>query len=319
MNPQVGPIAFQGLGSLQVLDLSNNRLGRVPNEAFLLLRHLEELHIGRNRISSLSRQDFVSLKQLTRLAIDGCEVEDTLELGANLFIGNTDLKVLEIRCPSLSIHPDFSLPPLPELIELSLHGSGISSFPLPLLDSLAYLPKLNKLDLSHNHLVCDCHLLPLVDLVRDSPQLELTGSCDQPSHLHGQQLGRLSTWAGDLQCEEEGMNGFAIAGLTLGLLLGLLLILLAWVYWRKKPWILSIFHTKEKKRLSVGPNFTGNKKDIKVIQREVEPGEHLIPVLSEGIQQEQDEEEKQETENVYETIPPYNIPANFPDVKVSEL
>ena len=78
------------------------------------------------------RQDFVSLKQLTRLVIDGCEVEDTLELGANLFIGNTDLKVrssvsqffisrvfkvLEIRCPSLSIHPDFSLPPLPELIE----------------------------------------------------------------------------------------------------------------------------------------------------------------------------------------------------------
>ena len=287
-----------------------------------------------NRFDVFFRQDFVSLKQLTRLAIDGCEVEDTLELGANLFIGNTDLKVrssvshffisrmfkvLEIRCPSLSIHPDFSLPPLPELIELSLHGSGISSVPLPLLDSLAYLPKLKKLDLSHNHLVCDCHLLPLVDLVRDSPELELTGSCDQPSHLHGQQLGRLSTWAGDLQCGEEGMNGFAIAGLTLSLLLGLLLLLLAWVYWRKKPWILSIFRTKEKKRLSVGPNFTGNKKDIKVIQREVEPGEHLIPVLSEGIQQEQDEEEKQETENVYETIPPYNIPANFPDVKVSEL
>ena len=287
-----------------------------------------------NRFDVFFRQDFVSLKQLTRLAIDGCEVEDTLELGANLFIGNTDLKVrssvshffisrmfkvLEIRCPSLSIHPDFSLPPLPELVELSLHGSGISSFPLPLLDSLAYLPKLKKLDLSHNHLVCDCHLLPLVDLVRDSPELELTGSCDQPSHLHGQQLGRLSTWAGDLQCGEEGMNGFAIAGLTLSLLLGLLLLLLAWVYWRKKPWILSIFRTKEKKRLSVGPNFTGNKKDIKVIQREVEPGEHLIPVLSEGIQQEQDEEEKQETENVYETIPPYNIPANFPDVKVSEL
>ena len=287
-----------------------------------------------NRFDVFFRQDFVSLKQLTRLAIDGCEAEDTLELGANLFIGNTDLKVrssvsqfpissvlqvLEIRCPSLSIHPDFSLPPLPELVELSLHGSGISSVPLPLLDSLAYLPKLNRLDLSHNHLVCDCHLLPLVDLVRDSPELELTGSCDQPSHLHGQQLGRLSTWAGDLQCGEEGMNGFAIAGLTLSLLLGLLLLLLAWVYWRKKPWILSIFRTKEKKRLSVGPNFTGNKKDIKVIQREVEPGEHLIPVLSEGIQQEQDEEEKQETENVYETIPPYNIPANFPDVKVSEL
>ena len=46
-----------------------------------------------NRFDVFFRQDFVSLKQLTRLIIDGCEVEDTLELGANLFIGNTDLKV----------------------------------------------------------------------------------------------------------------------------------------------------------------------------------------------------------------------------------
>ena len=46
-----------------------------------------------NRFDVFFRQDFVSLKQLTRLAIDGCEAEDTLELGANLFIGNTDLKV----------------------------------------------------------------------------------------------------------------------------------------------------------------------------------------------------------------------------------
>jgi hypothetical protein len=55
-----------------------------------------------------------------------------------------------------------------------------------------------------------------------------------------------------------------------------------------------------------------------VIQREVEPGEHLIPVLSDGLQQQEDEEEP-ESENVYETIPPYSIPVNFPDVKVSEL
>ena len=55
-----------------------------------------------------------------------------------------------------------------------------------------------------------------------------------------------------------------------------------------------------------------------MIQREVEHGDHLIPVLSNGLQQQQDDEEA-ESENVYETIPPYNIPVNFPDVKVSEL
>ena len=58
-----------------------------------------------------------------------------------------------------------------------------------------------------------------------------------------------------------------------------------------------------------------------MIQREVEPGEHLIPVLSDGLQQQEDDEEadRAESENVYETIPPYSIPVNFPDVKVSEL
>ena len=40
MNPQVGPIAFQGLGSLQVLDLSNNRLGRVMEVIIFLLDNI---------------------------------------------------------------------------------------------------------------------------------------------------------------------------------------------------------------------------------------------------------------------------------------
>ena len=81
--------------------------------------------------------------------------------------------------------------------------------------------------------------------------------------MHGQQLnGLFYSWSGQLECEDGGVNGPVIAGLTLGLLTGLLLLLFACIYWRKKPWVLSIFRRKEKKRLSVGPNFTGNKKDI---------------------------------------------------------
>jgi len=318
---EVGPFAFQGISYLQLLDLSNNRLKRVPNRAFNNLPMLEKLYFGRNPVSSLSREDFVSLKQLTTFSMDGCEVEDQLELGFNLFTANSDLQVLEFRCPSLSFHPDFSLSHLSQLTELSLHGSSISTLSPSLLDSISSLPQITSLDLSHNPLVCDCHLLPLVDLLRESPELNLHGSCAQPSDLHGQQLDGLfySSWSGQLECEDGGVNGPVIAGLTLGLLTGLLLLLFACVYWRKKPWVLSIFRRKEKKRLSVGPNFTGNKKDIKVIQREVEPGEHLIPVLSDGLQQQEDEDEEPESENVYETIPPYSIPVNFPDVKVSEL
>ena len=42
----------------------------------------------------LSREDFVSLKQLTTFSMDGCEVEERLELGLNLFTANSDLQVL---------------------------------------------------------------------------------------------------------------------------------------------------------------------------------------------------------------------------------
>ena len=264
--------------------------------------------------------------------MDGCEVEDGLELGVNLFIGNSQLQVtflrhnseqsfqvLEFRCSSLSFHPEFSLSHLSQLNNLSLHGSSISSLSPSILNSLSSLTQFTFLDLSHNPLLCDCNLLPLVDLLRDAPELKLQGSCAQPSHMHGKQLDELRIWAGELECGDDGVNGPAVAGLTIGILLGLLLLLFAlWIYWRKRPWVLSLFRRKEKKRLSVGPNFTGNKKDIKVIQREVEHGDHLIPVLSNGLQQQQDDEEA-ESENVYETIPPYNIPVNFPDVKVSEL
>ena len=71
---------------------------------------LEKLYFGRNPVSSLSRhgfkanllkvnppfisrEDFVSLKQLTTFSMDGCEVEDQLELGLNLFTANSDLQV----------------------------------------------------------------------------------------------------------------------------------------------------------------------------------------------------------------------------------
>ena len=89
--------------------LSSKYLVQVPNSAFINLRLLEELHFGRNPISSLSRQDlkadfclvnpsffredFVSLNELTTFSMDGCEVEDQLELGFNLFTANTNLQV----------------------------------------------------------------------------------------------------------------------------------------------------------------------------------------------------------------------------------
>ena len=68
----------------------------------------------------------------------------------------------------------------------------------------------------------------------------------------------------ELECESEDSDTAAVAGLATAAVLALLLLLLGVYCWRKRPWSLSRFKRKEKKRLSVGPNFTGNKKDIKV-------------------------------------------------------
>ena len=67
-------------------------------------------------LAFFSREDFVSLKQLTTFSMDGCEVEDQLALGFNLFTANSDLQVSFFFATTS---------------ELSFSGFGVSlSFPL---------------------------------------------------------------------------------------------------------------------------------------------------------------------------------------------
>ena len=54
-------------------------------------------------LAFFSREDFVSLKQLTTFSMDGCEVEDQLELGFNLFTANSDLQVMCFLCHDFRI------------------------------------------------------------------------------------------------------------------------------------------------------------------------------------------------------------------------
>ena len=83
--------------------------------------------------------------------------------------------------------PQASLSHLSQLSHLSLSTSGLSSLPSSL---LSYLD-LSTLDLSHNPLLCDCHLSFLLEMLRVKPGLQLLGTCQEPQELHGQELRSL--------------------------------------------------------------------------------------------------------------------------------
>lgn len=307
---EVGPVAFQGISSLRRLDLQNNLLDKVPNRAFVNLPLLETLWIGRNRIKKLGKNDLLSLKQLKFLYLEGCKSVESFSLRSGVFEANTNLVSITIKCPELDISPQVSLSHLSELSILSLSGCGLSYLPEHFVNYL----DLDILDVSSNILVCDCNLRFLLDVLRSNPSLSLIGACDNPDQFHGKELRDLIRHEKDFVCESDALSKSEFGALIGGVVIGVILILIGIYFWtNKRPWVLSLFNRKEKKRLSAGPNFTGSKKDIKVIQKEVPDSDSMIPLKPGNLEQEY-------SEPVYETIPPYTIPAsNFPDVKVSVL
>lgn len=132
----------------------------------------------------------------------------------------------------------------------------------------------------------------------------------------------------DYKCDNSSKNAGLIAGLTITAILAAVGIVVAVFWWRKKPWSLSIFkHKRKRKRLSA--NFSGSKKDIKVVQNDdidATAGFLQLPGLEDyGDTKEESEHNEHlyaEVAEVTETVPNYNIPltnVQCPDVKISVL
>jgi len=315
----VGAIAFYGLNSLKRLDLSNNGLTEVPNRAFNNLGMLEELKIGRNKLKYVGKKDFLSLKNLKHFFVEGCNAGE-LTLKEGIFRENTNLESILIKCPDLkSISDDVSLIHLSVLRSLNLHGSGLQSVP----EHLTNYHDLATLDLSSNPLHCDCNLAFLHSL---PPDIQLSGVCSSPDRVVNTDIRRLREK--DYKCDNSSKNAGLIAGLTITAILAAVGIVVAVFWWRKKPWSLSIFkHKRKRKRLSA--NFSGSKKDIKVVQNDdidATAGFLQLPGLEDyGDTKDESEHNEHlyaEVAEVTETVPNYNIPltnVQCPDVKISVL
>ena len=128
----------------------------------------------------------------------------------------------------------------------------------------------------------------------------------------------------DYTCENSSKKGPLIAGLSIAAVLAVAGLVLAFFWWKKKPWNLSILKHKRKKK-TLSANFSGSKKDIKVMQNEdIDATEGFLQLP--GLEDYGNTNDSDRSENLYaevtETVPNYNIPltnVNCPDVKISVL
>lgn len=193
MNISLG--AFQGLeNSLRQLELSDNRLQRVPTVHMSELSRLEELSIGQNDFEIIAEGAFVGLKNLRKLKITGSMHLRKIQAGA--FATNTNLESIKIVSNKmLEILEEGSLSGLPHLKHVILRDNALTTLD----EGLFPWSELHTFDLSENPIVCDCRVLWLRNLLimKNSSQLpndqqDNTIYCHAPERLRAEPLVAIS-------------------------------------------------------------------------------------------------------------------------------
>lgn len=118
----VFPKWIRKLGSLRVLDLSNNQISQIPETEFLKgYNHLETLILSGNKLTSIGFFVF-NLRNLETIDLSFNQIEDCMS--PDYFRGNKKLKaiILDFWGPEIN---DLDFRHTPQLEELSLEGHEI--------------------------------------------------------------------------------------------------------------------------------------------------------------------------------------------------
>ncbi|NP_001104232.1 vasorin b precursor [Danio rerio] len=157
---------FVHLGSLEMLDLSQNQLTELPDHVFEPLSSLNNLDLSANQIVHISKYSFAGLELLERLYLYSNLIES---IHPAAFDGLHELLELKLQGNKLKILPALKMPHLllldlrfnsipspgpndlqtPKLESLKLGGLGLSTLNEELLGSFK---NLHELDISNNQL-----------------------------------------------------------------------------------------------------------------------------------------------------------------------
>ncbi|CAJ0922966.1 unnamed protein product, partial [Mesorhabditis belari] len=220
-----GDIAFPIFGDSEMhegvtlLNLTSSGVTKIGKETFQATPNLEYLYLDGNKISSVNSRPFEALEKLKGLHLkkalgdkSGSAKADLLSV---LFDSKTrgfdELQEIDLSENGLEkIHPDtfckvaglarlilagnkltsFTAAPkcLQQLKQLMLSGNAFTTVPKSMFDML---PNVNAFDISKNPLVCDCELMPFVEMARNNPTDYVNAgetTCAAPSNYRDQHV-----------------------------------------------------------------------------------------------------------------------------------
>uniref|UniRef100_A0A669CFV7 Chondroadherin-like b n=1 Tax=Oreochromis niloticus TaxID=8128 RepID=A0A669CFV7_ORENI len=204
---EIQPGAFSQLGSLNLLSLSHNQLVYIPNMAFQGLQNIKWLRLSYNFLNYLDTEAFAGLFTLTRLSLDHNELQlpevTRLDLSYNpmTYLGEEAVsmpKLTHLFLDHMSLQDlvNTAVSKSPNLIHLD-----ISNNQLRVIQPFAEgSPKLSRLNLAGNPILCNCYLRPLREWAIYN-KVKLMGTCGGPSHLSGENLDAVHP--PELRCQSQ--------------------------------------------------------------------------------------------------------------------
>lgn len=218
---------FRGLEtSLRKLDISDNRLTKIPTSTLSRLGRLEELTLGQNDFDVIPNGAFVGLNNLRYLDISGSLKLHTIE--ENAFVANSNLETLVIVSnKALSTIEFGAFSGLPHLKNINLRDNALAVIP----ENLFKWDELNSFDFSDNPLLCDCRIFWLQTLLitRNTSQTYVDNVlCAVPDNLHDQPLKSLSPDV--IGCSSDDARKQAMLGILLVGSVAIIIILLLLIF-----------------------------------------------------------------------------------------
>lgn len=187
---------FRGLeNSLRQLELSDNRLQRIPTVHMSDLSRLEELSIGQNDFDTVPEGAFVGLKNLRRIQISGSMHLKKIQSGA--FSTNANLESITIVSNKMLTEvQEGAFSGLPHLKHVILRDNALTTLD----EGLFPWSELLTFDLSENPFTCDCRVLWLRNLIimKNSSQFgneerDNMIFCHAPERIRAEPLAAISS------------------------------------------------------------------------------------------------------------------------------
>ncbi|XP_074551573.1 nyctalopin [Halichoeres trimaculatus] len=173
-----------GLGSLKYLNLQENRINVIHDQAFQDLVRLENFYLNDNLLADFPRLAFKGLTRLKMLNLGGNQITN---VSKTWFGDLVELEVLYLDRNQVLYIEEGTFENLTSLITLHLNSNNLTTLPFPVFQPIYFL---GRLYLFRNPWECDCALEWLKEwmesykLVRDIP-------CASPSSVAGLDLSEV--------------------------------------------------------------------------------------------------------------------------------